>query len=152
MGGIGLSAPGLDPGTHRRLEPAGEIPKLNRKLFFGIGFAIWLLATIVIRAFGHIIFLYEEAAYLRLLWPLTFAAMLALANALFRWQKLSRSQRFEAAALLVISGMLLDAFVTQFFAWVFPNMPAEAAGSFAAWLLIAYAGVLMAPFMPGAED
>lgn len=125
---------------------------MNRKLFFGIGFAIWLLATIVIRAFGHIFFLYEEAAFLRLLWPLTFAAMLALAHALFRWQKLSRSQRFEAAALLLISGMVLDAFVTESFAVVFPNMPAEAAGSFGAWLLIAYAGVLLAAFMPGADD
>ncbi len=125
---------------------------MNRKLFLGIGFVIWLLATIVFRAFGHNLFLYEESVILLTLWLLTVLAMLALAQGLFRWRGLARPQRFEAAVLLVVSGMLLDAFVTESFAQVFPNMPPEAAGSFGAWLLLAYASVLLAAFLPGADS
>ena len=53
---------------------------------------------------------------------------------------------------MVISGMILDAFVTEGFELVFPNMPADSAGSFGAWLLIAYASVLMAAFLPPPVD
>ena len=125
---------------------------MNRKLFLAIGFLIWLLATIVFRAAGQVFFLVDEPAALMLLWLLTLAAMLGLALLLFRWQGLGRAQRFEAAVLLVISGMILDAFITQGFASFFPNMAATAAGSFGAWLLLAYASVLLAALLPGADD
>lgn len=74
--------------------------------------------------------------------------MFLLARFLFNWRRLERPQRIEAAALLVIPGMLLDALATQGFAGFFPNMPATAAGSFGAWLLMAYACVLIAAFLP----
>ncbi len=125
---------------------------MNRKLFLGIGFLVWLLATLAFRAAGQLFFLYEDGLILALLWLLTIGAMLLLALCLFRWQGLARSQRFEAAVLLVISGMALDGLVAQGFAAVFPNMTADAAGSFGAWLLIAYASVLLAAFLPGADD
>ena len=82
---------------------------------------------------------------------MTIAALLILALALFRWRRLTRPQRFEAAALLVISGMVLDAFITEGFASFFPNMPAQSASSFGAWLLMAYASVLIAAFIPARE-
>ena len=121
---------------------------MNRRLFFGIGFAVWLLATVVFRLGGQLFFKPEEPLWLALLWCATAAAMIALARILFRWTKLNRAQRFEAAALMVISGMALDAIVTQGFASFFPNMPAAAAGSFGAWLLLAYASVILAAFLP----
>ena len=125
---------------------------MNRKLFLGVGFGLWLLATLAFRALGHEFFRVDEPAWLAGLWLLTIAAMLAMALLLFRWQGLGRAQRFEAAALLVISGMALDALVVQGFGAVFPNMPTEAAGSFGAWLLAAYASVVLAAFLPGADD
>ena len=76
------------------------------------------------------------------------AAMVLIARLLFSWRKLARVQRFEAATLLVIPGMALDAIVAQAFAGFFPNMPPDAAGSFGAWLLLAYASVLLAAFLP----
>ena len=76
--------------------------------------------------------------------------MVMIARLLFRWRKLARAQRFEAAALLVIPGMALDAIAVQAFAGFFPNMPAAAAGGFGAWLLLAYASVLLAAFLPSA--
>ena len=48
--------------------------------------------------------------------------------------------------------MLLDALAVEFYASVFPNMPLSAAGSFGAWLLLAYASVLLAAFWPRAES
>ena len=125
---------------------------MNRKLFFGIGFAIWLLATIVFRAFGHIFFWADEPLMLLALWIVTIAAMVALPVLLFRWRKLTRPRRFEAAVLLVISGMVLDALAIEVFDRVFPNMPPAAASSFGAWLLVAYASVLLAAFLPSADD
>ncbi len=121
---------------------------MNRALFLGIGFFLWLLATIVFRLAGQLFFLADNGAALAILWFLTGAGLILLALGLFRWQKLTRPQRFEAAVLLVISGMALDAFITESFATVFPNMPASFAGSFGAWLLLAYASVLLAAFLP----
>ena len=121
---------------------------MNRQLFLGIGFAVWLLATIVFRLAGQLFFLHDEPLPLALLWCATVAAMVLLARWLFSWRNLARAQRVEAAALLVIPGMTLDAFAAQGFAGFFPNMPAAAAGSFGAWLLMAYASVLLAAFLP----
>ncbi len=121
---------------------------MNRRLFLGVGVAVWLLATLLFRLFGQRFFLYDERLLMLALWLVTAAAMIALALALFRWQGLRRAQRWEAAALLVLAGMLLDALVVANFAAVFPNMPVAAAGSFGAWLLWAYATVLLAAFLP----
>ncbi|MCY4073370.1 MAG: DUF5367 family protein [Chloroflexi bacterium] len=125
---------------------------MNRRLFFGIGFAIWLLATVIFRLVGHVLFLHEEPAILSLIWIATALGLVAIALLLFRWQGLKRAQRFEAAVLMVISGMILDAFITEGFAVVFTNMSADAAGSFGAWLLLAYACVLLTPFLPPGHD
>lgn len=125
---------------------------MKRKLFLGIGCLVWRLATLAFRAAGHVFFLYQDGLIVAMLWGLTIAAMMLLALWIFRWQGLSGSQRYEAAALLVIPGMALDGLVTQGFATVFPNMAADAAGSFGAWLLIAYASVLLAAFLPDAQD
>jgi len=121
---------------------------LDRKLFFAIGFLVWLLATIVFRLAGHLFFLDDDPAILTLLWLATIIALFSFAVLLFRWRRLTRAQQFEAAALMVIPGMVLDAFITEGFEMVFLNMSADAAGSFGAWLLIAYASVLVAAFIP----
>ena len=48
--------------------------------------------------------------------------------------------------LLGIAAMICVAL--EGFAGVFPNMSAQSAGSFAAWLLVCYASVLFAALMP----
>ena len=87
-----------------------------------------------------------------LLWLATIIALFTFALVLFRWRRLTRAQQFKAAALMVIPGIVLDAFITEGFEMVFPNMSADAAGSFGAWLLIAYASVLVAAFIPPGWD
>ena len=123
---------------------------MNRRLFAGIGFGVWLVATVAFRLAGQVFFLDEQPLVLAALWLLGIVAMLALARFLFGWQRLARAQRFEAAVLLVLPGMTLDALVTEGFAGLFPNMPASAASSFGAWLLACYASVLFAALLPSA--
>ncbi len=123
---------------------------MNRGFFFGFGFAVWLLATMVMRLVGHRLFLDDNLAVLAVIWIGTFVGLLLVSLLLFRWQKLDRAQRYEAAVLMVIPGMALDAFITEAFRSVFPNMPAAAAGSFGAWLLMAYVTVLLAALLPAA--
>ncbi len=125
---------------------------MSRKLYAGIGFGVWLVATLALRLAGQVFFLDENLAVLVALWLLGIASMLVLARFLFRWHGLARSQRFEAAVLLVLPGMTLDALVTEGFAGIFPNLPASAAGSFGAWLLICYASVLFAALLPADAD
>jgi len=121
---------------------------MNRLFFFGFGFGVWLLATIVFRIAGHIFFLDDNIAVLAILWIATVIALMGIALFVFRWRNITCAQRYEAAALMVLPGMVLDAFVTEIFTTVFPNMPASSDASFAAWLLIAYASVLIAAFFP----
>lgn len=116
-------------------------------LFLALGFSVWLLATVIFRLAGHVFFLDDDLAILSLLWIVTIVAMFLLAQALFRWRRLTRAQQFEAAALMVISGMILDAIVIEGYSQIFPNMSADSAGSFGAWLLIAYASALLAAFV-----
>ena len=65
---------------------------MNRLLFIAIGVAVWLLATVLMRAAGHLIFLDDEPAVLLALWLATVLAMFLLAQAIFRWRKLRRAE------------------------------------------------------------
>jgi len=116
---------------------------MNRLLFSGVGFGVWLLATIAVRLFGHLFFLTENAPVMIGLYIVAGIGVGGIAWFMYRWQKLDAAQRFQAGVYLVLPGMLLDAFVVQFFTAVFPNMPAAAAGSFGAWLLWAYSVPLL---------
>ena len=121
---------------------------VNRSYFVGVGFGVWLLATLALRAAGQHFFLHDNLLVVGALWLLGGASMVGLATLLFLRAGLQPTQRFEAAVLLVLPGMLLDAVVTQDFAGFFPNMSEAAAGSFGAWLLLCYASVLLAAFLP----
>ena len=121
---------------------------MKRRLFLGIGFGVWLLATLVFRLAGHLFFLDNNAPLLAIIWLLTIAVLQTFCLALFRRYRLDRAHRCEAAILLALPGMILDAVVTEAFAAVFPNMPGSSAASFGAWLLAAYAAVLLAALIP----
>lgn len=121
---------------------------VNRPFFVGVGCGVWLLATLAVRAAGQDFFLHDNLPVLAVLWLLGGAAMIGLALLLFLRAGLQPAQRFEAAVLLVLPGMLLDAVAVQDFAGFFPNMSEAAAGSFGAWLLLCYACVLLAALLP----
>ena len=96
-----------------------------------LGFLIWLGATIALRLAGqHILALH----------PLLLLAVSAPLMALVA-RAIARTPR-EAIAL-VAPGMLLDTVSAIWFADVFPNIPADAAGLFGGWLLFCNVVVLL---------
>lgn len=75
--------------------------------------------------------------------------MWGLAVGVFRWRSIEGVERREGAVLLVVPGMLVDAFSTALFSVVYPNMSLAAAGLFGGLLLLAYATVLIAGLLSG---
>lgn len=122
---------------------------MNRLLLAGIGFGIWLGATMLFRVAGHLFFFYENTAFIIGLWIVTAIALIGVAVGIFRWQKIAPEHRYQAAILLALPGMLGDAIAVQLFPMVFPNMNVDADGAFAAWLLWAYASVLFTGLWQG---
>jgi hypothetical protein len=99
------------------------------------GFAIWAAATLFLR-FGH-------GGLFRIPAPLLLAITLPLI-VVVAWMVLRDArQRALAAIALVAPGMLLDTISTIWFARIFPNIPADAAGLFGGWLLFCNVVVLL---------
>ena len=96
-----------------------------------LGFLIWLGATIGLRLAGQHVFA---------LHPLLLLGVSAPLMALIAWV-IARTPG-EAIAL-VAPGMLLDPFSAIWFADVFPNIRADAAGLFGGWLLFCNVVVLL---------
>lgn len=108
-----------------------------------IGFSIWLVATIIFRLAGQYFFFIDNVIVMSILYLLTAFFLAFITILVYQKYQLSGQERIVASAYLVISGMFLDVFCIQFFAWVFPNLSIEADASFGAWLMWAYAIVLL---------
>lgn len=100
------------------------------------GFAIWLAATLALRAAGQWIIRPDHAVTIAALLALSGPAMFALPRRLFTRLGLPRDQYARGAIALVAPGMMLDSLSTIWFADVFPNIGPEAAGLFGGWLLL----------------
>lgn len=130
---------------------------MNRAFFAGFGLLVWFLATVIFRLAGDVFFLYEDNLVMLGLYIVAAVGLIVVSLGVFRYQKLDRSQWFEAAAFMVVPGMILDAGVSHFFADIMVNMDAGADGAFAGWLLWAYAMPLVTAALPaslpfGAKD
>lgn len=124
---------------------------MNFRLYLGIGFGVWLIATIVVRLIGQLIF-NGNVALLIGLHVVTIPVIVVIALIAFRIGGLSREQRFLAGILLVLPGMLLDALVVQIFASTFPNIDPLYDANFGGWLLWAYSLVLLSAFIPAGSS
>jgi len=116
---------------------------MNRLLFAGVGFTVWLLATIAHRVAGQVYFQTDNAPVIIAIWLVTFIAQAILIVVLFSWQGLNKAQRYEATLWTILPAMFLDAFVLEFYATVFPNMAPLTAGNFGGWLLWAYSTIVI---------
>jgi len=114
-----------------------------KKFSFLLGFAVWLLATLVFRFFGQHLFFTENPGVMTGFYVLVIPLLGFIVHKVFQKYGLNRLQSIEAAVCLALPGMLLDTICIQFFAQVFPNLPVKADASFGAWLMWAYASVLV---------
>ncbi|OJJ15632.1 hypothetical protein BKI52_37755 [marine bacterium AO1-C] len=108
-----------------------------------LGFAVWLLATLIFRFLGQHFFFTENPLIMTGLYIIVIPLLGFIANKAFQKYQLTQPQSIEASVYLVLPGMLLDVVCIQFFAQVFPNLSPKADASFGAWLMWAYASVLV---------
>ena len=118
------------------------------RVFLGLGFALWFLATIAFRLAGGYLLDPTAPLVIGAVYVVTVPAMAALALALYRWRGATGWDRLRAAVALVLPGMLLDTFAMAWFEALFSNMAPDAAKYFGGLLLLAYASVLLSAFVP----
>jgi hypothetical protein len=123
------------------------IDRTEAGLFLAVGFAVWAVATVVVRAFGAALLSPETPLVTAGLFVGMFPAMALLAMAAFRVRGVVGVDRVLAATLLVLPGMVLDSLVVPFFATVFPAVDPSMAGAFGGILLAAYAAVLLTGYL-----
>lgn len=115
----------------------------------GIGFLIWLLATIAFRTAGQFFFITESVTVLTILYAIVIPVLGLITVLVCKRFRLTALENIVAGVLLVLPGMLIDTFVIQFFGDVFPNMPANRATTFGSWLMWAYTVVLITSLIIG---
>jgi tellurite resistance protein TehA-like permease len=117
-------------------------------LFLGIGFALWLVATIAFRLVGQYLL---DPANLGLsigLFLVTPLAMLIVTIAIYSAQQVQTLDRPKTAMLLALPGMLLDVGSILFFPTVFANIDPNADRLFAGLMLWGYSFILTSGFLP----
>ena len=97
----------------------------------------------ILRALGHLL-LPRTAATAALLLAFTVIACTALAQFLFR--DIPADTRASTALVIILPTLVLDGFSAVFFPQVFPNIPADAVGVFAGWMMACCAGVALGTF------
>ncbi len=118
-------------------------------LFLGIGFLIWLAATLAFRFAGQYFFITESPLILAILYLAVIPLLVLISVIAFKKFKLSGFENVAAGVLLVLPGMIIDTFVIQFFKNIFPNMPSSNAATFGSWLMWAYSVVLLTSIIIG---
>lgn len=86
----------------------------------GIGFLIWLAATLAFRLAGQYFFITTSPATLVVLYTAVVPSLALISVATFKKFQLSGFEYVAAGVLLVLPGMVIDTFVIQFFGSVFP--------------------------------
>jgi hypothetical protein len=112
------------------------------KRFLIIGFALWLLGTVLIRVAPVEQLPAFSSTRILVLYALSFGLMFFLVRQ-FIARHMSPADAREACIALVLPTLLLDPFTAAFFTSLFPNWPAQAAGVFGGWMLFFCAGALL---------
>lgn len=108
-----------------------------------IGFVIWAAVTAALRVGGQYLFRVSPIVLL----IATLPVMIGVALLVLRVYP-TREERALAAIALAAPGMLLDAFSAIWFSRIFPNIPADAAGTFGGLLLFCNVVVLLTAIKP----
>ncbi|MBD1845428.1 DUF5367 domain-containing protein [Cyanobacteria bacterium FACHB-63] len=120
-------------------------------LFLGIGFLIWLVATIAFRLIGQYLLDPTNIALSIGLFLATTLSMFIIVTGVYFWQQVKAIERPKAALLIALPGMLLDVGSVLFFPKVFPNIDPSANVLFAGLMLWGYSSILVTSFLPRNE-
>ena len=105
------------------------------------GFVIWLAATIALRFGGQYLLHPESLAAIAALLLVSFPLMAWVTRSICA--ALPRDKWPAAGIFIVMPTLVLDAFSSAFFSFVYPNLPEQAAGLFGGWMLWCCAGALL---------
>lgn len=122
---------------------------VSYRFFCFMSVLVWLIATVVMRLWGHTFFIAENNLSMGGSFLFSLLFLPSLTYGLLRWQRVHSAQRRDAVICLAIPGMLLDVVTTYFFTQVYPNVLPTADGAFGAWLLWGYALALLTGFITG---
>ena len=121
----------------------GAVIQHSSVFYVGFGFAIWAIATVIFRLFGETFFISENSIVMLLIFVVTGISLYLLTTFILNIRRAQSSESLSAVIFLVLPGMLLDSVVVMSFSRFFPNLNEETAAPFTAWLLFAYAAVLI---------
>lgn len=117
-----------------------------QKFSLVFGFLVWLIATVIFRYWGHAFFYVDNSLLIAALFTGTIPALYILTNWVFKRFKLVGVTKLKSVVLMAISGMFCDVFCLKFHDLVFPHFTSEQAAVLGAWVLWAYAIVLLFGF------
>jgi hypothetical protein len=115
--------------------------------FFWIGFAVWFVATLAIRAAGQLVLRAGDSTRLAVVFGVTAVVIAVFLSGVVRSLP-TRDAGLRAAVLVVLPGLLLDSGSVLWSRVVFPNLPDSAGMLFAALLLWAYGIALLTAVWP----
>lgn len=108
-----------------------------------VGFVLWIIVALAFRFVGETVFQTGEGgvSWLFMILPL---AMLAITYGLLKVLRVAPTDRAEAASIMAVPGLLIGIYQINSFAFVFPNLDASLATSFASLMFACYAAVIIA--------
>lgn len=107
-----------------------------------VGLLLWIAGTTVIRLTGERLIAPHNWLRAVVLYLISFVPMALLVPRICRRLKLEKDAWFRAVTLLILPTLMLDPFSCVFFASVFPNLDADAAGVFGGWMLACCGGAV----------
>jgi prolipoprotein diacylglyceryltransferase len=107
-----------------------------------VGFLLWLVATAAFRFAGQYFFV-PDPTWQTVLFVACVPVVALITMGVLKLLHEDPSDRAEAAIALAFPGMLLDAYVTNQFDVVFPNLDPILGQNFGALMLLAYATMII---------
>jgi hypothetical protein len=118
--------------------------KLNYQQFsLCFGFFVWLLATLIVKHYGHYLFSIENTTNVILLYIGICPLLYALIHYVFKRFRLNDQSRLRSAVLMAIPGMLFDVLCIKFHGIVFPLLSQEQVLVLGSWIIWAYLIVIL---------
>jgi hypothetical protein len=111
------------------------------------GLLVWLGATLIFRFGGQFFFLHDQPMLMIMSYILVVPLILVLTLPIYKWKKVTASQRIKAAIFIALPGMLIDSIVLIYFQDIFTNLSPNTDKFFASWLLWAYSLILLSGFI-----
>ncbi|CAM4447225.1 DUF5367 family protein [Paenibacillus macerans] len=121
----------------------GTTTRTGNKVFLLWGFLLWLAATLVFHFFGGLLIDVEKPLITGICFIAAIPLIWGCMTPLYSMVRLSPLERLVPAACTALPGMLLDVVSLPFHRFVFPGISDSSMPLLAAWLLWAYALIIL---------